>query len=336
MKSKTIYIFSAMLIATIFAVGVALWIGPTPIPLKSIVIILGKFFSASSDKPLGTDALILLQIRLPRILLAFTVGAGLACVGAIYQGLLGNPLADPYILGSSSGAALGASTAMVLGFFGIWIIPVFAFAGSCLALIIVYVLARSENRLPLQTLLLSGVIVNAFLFALVMFLLSFAGKDSSHILMWLLGSLSSATPSVTAITAVITAAGIIIASFFAWEINIISLGEEKAQQLGVDTEKTKKYLLIVTSLIVGAVVSASGLIGFVGLIVPHMVRILTGHDQRKLIPCSIFAGGIFLIMCDTFARTALQPRELPVGVITALCGAPFFLYLLKSSGKRHG
>lgn len=335
MKRKTIYFFIVLILLSCAAVVCALLIGPAELTLRRIIKILLSLFSNLGSYQADTEALILIQIRLPRVLLAFAVGAGLACVGAVYQGLLGNPLADPYILGSSSGAALGASCAMVIGWGGMLLLPMSAFTGSCVALILVYLLARTGTKLPLQTLLLSGVVVNAFLFALVMFLLSCAGKDSGHILMWLLGTLSSATPMLSVLTAGVVCAGTLLLALHAWEINLISLGEEKAVQLGVNIEKTKTVLLCITSCIVGVVVSASGLIGFVGLIVPHIVRLIIGPDQRTLIPASFFTGGIFLVICDTISKSIIQPQELPVGVITALCGAPFFLYLLKTTGKQN-
>ncbi|MBD3271293.1 MAG: iron chelate uptake ABC transporter family permease subunit [Elusimicrobia bacterium] len=335
-RLHTSILFLILFAGALASIMIALTTGPADISmLECFLIVFNRIKNISTDIN-ETAQTIILSIRLPRVMLAFIVGAGLACVGSVYQSILSNPLADPYILGTSSGAALGASIAMIMGISNMLIVPTAAFTGSCIALILVYLLARTGNRLPMQTLLLAGVVVNAFLFALVMFILSYAGRDSGLILMWLLGSLSATEPRVTAITFVFIFVSFILLLRYSWHINIISLGDDKAVQLGVNTEKLKKITLILTSLIVGASVSAAGLIGFVGLIIPHTMRFFTGPNQQKLLPASLLGGGILLVLCDTLARSLISPQELPVGVLTALCGAPFFLYILKTSRIKHG
>jgi iron complex transport system permease protein len=279
---------------------------------------------------------IIFKVRLPRILLGAIVGAGLAVSGAVFQGLLRNPLADPYILGTSSGAALGVTLGLLLGLGPVvFSLPVFAFIFSLLALILVYNIAGGySGRIQLQVLLLAGVIVSAFLASLVMLLMSLAKRETFEVIFWLMGNLGETNYAFIEIAGGLVAIGSGLVYLFARDLNIISLGEDKAQYLGIETEKVKKILFIVTSLIIGAVVSISGMIGFVGLIIPHMVRLIVGPDHRILIPASGLAGAIFLIICDTLARTIAAPIEIPVGVITALFGAPFFVFLLIRQRKK--
>lgn len=321
-------LFLAICLVIVFVLGI--FIGSSFISPLKILKILGMKFLGSSPT---WETAIIWEIRLPRILFGFIVGAGLGCVGAVFQGLLGNPLADPYILGSSSGAGLGASLAILSGWGTIFVIPGSAFIGSLLALVLVYSLAKVKGTLPLERLLLSGVIVNTFLFALIIFLLALAKKQSGEIFFWLLGSLSGIEWPLLVLITIITILGVGCLQLFAWELNIISLSEDKAACLGVDIERIKKVVFILSSLVIGAVVSVSGLIGFVGLIIPHIIRLFVGPDHRFLLVGSALGGGIFLVVSDTIARTIFSPAELPVGIVTAIFGAPFFLYLLR---KRNG
>ncbi len=280
----------------------------------------------------------ILGLRAGRILLALTVGGGLSVAGVILQGLMRNPLCEPYVLGISSGAALGAViSTIVLGvqsFLGLSALPIWAFLGAVAAFIVVYRISEVNGRIPIQNLLLTGVIVGAVLSSVVIFLVSFSDKEYLHTVMWwLLGNLQIFDMKLLLSVMVIVITAVVLAALNSRELNAISLGEEEAAHLGVDIEKTKKRLFIIASVITGAAVSAAGMIGFVGLIVPHFVRLLIGANHRAVIPVSFIAGGAFLIFCDFIARMVMVPAEVPVGVITALCGGPFFLYLLRKRSR---
>jgi len=282
---------------------------------------------------LGTSAVIMLHIRLPRVLMGFLVGGSLASVGVALQALLRNPLADPYVLGVSSGAALGASLAMLFGIGTtlalLPVLPLFGFAGGLLSLVVIYRLAQSQGRLPIHSLLLAGVILNAILTAFIMFITSIMEPNRSAGLMaWLMGSLTAPGYAMLAVFAVYAAGGTALLLQKAQTLNVLTLGEETARSLGIETERIKKRLFILTALLTGAVVSVSGMIGFVGMVVPHAVRMVVGSDHRLLLPASALVGGTFLVVSDTIARTILAPTEIPVGIVTALTGGPFFLYLL--------
>jgi iron complex transport system permease protein len=285
---------------------------------------------AASDTA-ATAQLILVHIRLPRILLGFLVGGCLAAVGAGMQALLRNPLADPYVLGISSGAALGAATAVLLKFGSVLpaAVPLCAFGGSLLALLVLYRLAVSYGHLAVHTLLLGGVIVSALCSALIMFLTSLADPARAfQIIAWLMGTLSAPDYHTMGWLALCLLAGHVLLFREARALNLLTMGEESARSMGVDVEWVKRRIFVVTALLVGVVVSVSGLIGFVGMVVPHAVRMVVGADHRLLLPASALAGGALLVAADTVARVIVSPAELPVGMVTALVGAPFFLYLL--------
>ena len=281
----------------------------------------------------GTLETIITEIRLPRVILAGMVGAALAAAGATYQGLFRNPLADPYLIGVAQGAALGA----VIGFslpnagqgsiFGI--VPLLAFIGALTSTAIVYSLARVGKTLPTTTLILAGVALGALLGSIVSYLIISSGERIHGVLFWLMGSFSLSQWSEVRLALPYIAAGIIVLLLYARPLNIMQLDEEQAQQLGINVEKLKIVLLAAATLITAAAVSFVGTIGFVGIIIPHAVRMIWGADHRFLLPLSILTGAIFLILADLIARTVLAPTEIPIGVITALCGAPFFLYLLR-------
>jgi len=280
---------------------------------------------------------ILLQIRVPRVLLAAAVGSSLAVSGSVFQGLFRNPMADPYVIGISSGAALGAVFAMLGGFNlvfgGFGAVPLFAFFGGIVTILLVYSMARVGRAVPVMTLLLAGIAVSAFLSALVSLLTYFAGEKLHQVIFWLMGGLGGATWQQVKVMLPYAFVGYLAVSIFSRELNAMLLGEETASHLGVDTEKVKKILLIGASLLVAAAVSTSGIIGFVGLVVPHFVRLVAGPDHRFLIPASAVLGGTLLIATDMLARVIIAPTELPVGIITALIGAPMFVYLLKKRKK---
>lgn len=278
------------------------------------------------------EELILFSVRLPRIIFAGIVGASLSLGGVIFQAILRNPLADPYILGISGGSALGAIIGIVIGAGSFYLgIPLLAFLGALTTVFLVFIVAGSA-RGPLQdnTLLLSGVVVNAFFSAAILFFLSVVNSMELHsITFWLMGDLSRASAKEIGIAAVCLMAGFILLYGQARKLNLIVQGEDTAEHLGVHIERTKQWLLILTSLIISVAVSLAGIIGFVGIMVPHFMRLVFGSDHRLLLPVSALFGASFLIVADTAARVVLAPAELPVGVITALCGAPYFIFLLK-------
>ncbi len=278
------------------------------------------------------EATIILQIRLPRIILGMLVGAALGIAGTAMQGLFKNPMADPYIMGISSGAALGAIFTIVFGLtiFGMYTIPLIAFVGAVAAIFLVYNIASVRGKLPVSTLLLAGIAVTLFLSAIISFLMYTAGEKLHGIVFWLMGGLWGRNWNHVMMAFPFICFGSILIYIFARDLNVILLGEEPAQHLGIEVEALKKIIILSTSLITAAAVSVSGIIGFVGLVIPHIMRILVGPDHRVLLPSSALVGGIFLIWADTLARTIIAPTEIPVGIITALFGAPFFIYLLRT------
>jgi iron complex transport system permease protein len=289
-------------------------------------------------EPSGAAGDIVLRVRLPRVLLAALVGASLAVAGAIFQALLRNPLADPFVLGVSGGAALGGIAALSLGGslgWGYAAVPPAAFAGAFATAILLFGIAGVRGRLSATHLLLTGVVFNAFASAAIVFLASLAGlTEGASIFLWLIGSLSAARVDAAPWVALFLAAGLVCALPLARSLNLLTLGDDAASQLGTDVERDKRILLLATSLMVGAAVSVAGLVGFVGLIVPHLLRLVIGPDHRLLIPSAALSGAAFLVLCDTLARTVLGGRELPVGAITALAGGPLFLWLLRRQGQR--
>ncbi|MFA6356381.1 MAG: iron ABC transporter permease [Candidatus Omnitrophota bacterium] len=317
---KTAVILVSLLLAAAF---ISLYSGPAKI---------GLF------EPLNTMSRQILYMRLFRIMLAVLVGGGLSVAGVILQGLLRNPLCEPYVLGISSGASVGAVASIVLGaagtFIGLGILPIWAFAGAAVTFFIVYRTAEVSGRVPMQNLLLTGVIAGALLSSIVIFIVSFSQQETLHsIIWWLLGNLQIFDGGLLFFVAVMVVAGTAAAYIFSNELNAFALGEEEAAHIGVDIERMKMVLFLTASMITGAAVSAAGMIGFVGLIVPHFMRMIVGPDHKILIPSSFLAGGIFLLVCDTAARTLMPPAEIPVGVITAVFGAPFFIYMLRKKSR---
>jgi len=281
--------------------------------------------------------IIIWDIRLPRVLLAGTVGMGLAVAGATYQGLFRNPLADPYLIGVAQGAALGAVIGFLMPVAGLGatygLIPALAFAGALASVMMVYSLARVGKMLPVSTLILAGVALGALLGAIVAYLTITSGSVMRSIVFWLSGSFALSQWSELQVVLPIVLAGSVFIMAFGRPLNIMQLDEEQAQQLGVNVERLKVVLLIVSTLITAAAVSFVGIIGFVGIIVPHAVRLIWGPDHRFLLPLSMLCGAIFLILGDLLARTLMAPTEIPIGVITAMAGAPFFLYLLRRKAR---
>ncbi|MDO9592405.1 MAG: iron chelate uptake ABC transporter family permease subunit [Erysipelotrichaceae bacterium] len=298
--------------------------------LLSKVPLIGASVDLSEIKP--SHISILLKIRLPRILLSALIGSALSVSGVAYQGIFKNPMADPFVLGISSGAALGATFVIVtgakFGILGLSSISVGAFAGALAAAFTVYNIGRIGNRTPVVTLLLAGIAVNYFLSSMISIVMSFNRDRMENIVFWTMGSVTTATWMQIAVALVPILLGTAYLLTCARDLNALALGEDSAKGLGVDSEKAKKTILIVASIVTASAVSVSGIIGFVGLIIPHVVRILSGPDHRTLLPFSILTGAIFLVLSDTLARTLVVPAELPIGIITSVFGAPYFLYLL--------
>lgn len=331
-----------LLAILLFTVGIAVSWGSGGLSVTDVWRILfgrlpGMAQWVGTDWPQSAETIVW-QIRMPRIVLAALVGAALSVAGAIFQGVLRNPLADPYILGVSSGAALGAAIVIFFGveyaWVGRWTLPLVAFLGGCLTLLLVFSIARGNGHKPMETLILAGVIVQAFLGAVLSLLIALSHDQLQKIIYWMLGSVALLDWREAWVMIPYLLVGLLVAMFYSRELNILALGERTASHTGVAVVRTRIILLIVASLLTGAAVAIAGVIGFVGLVVPHMLRLLIGSDHRVLVPLSVLAGAVFMIWADTFARLVLSPRELPVGVLTACVGAPLFAYLLQRRANR--
>jgi iron complex transport system permease protein len=324
------WLLFAMCCVVVAAGAIAVTFGSIAIPLETLLHIVAAKFPGSAIARTWTPSweTIVFDIRLPRVVLAGLVGSALATAGATYQGLLRNPLADPYLIGVSAGAGLGATIAIVFGFA---LIPLLAFVGALGATSLIYALARAGGRTTPTTLILAGVALSAFLSAITSFLM-FQGESAfrtHQVVAWMLGSFALSSWQSVAAMLPYLGIGWFVLLLNARALNVLQLGDTQAQQLGVPVERVTMTLVASASLITAAAVATSGIIGFAGLIVPHAVRLVWGPDHRFLLPMSALVGAAFLIIVDTFARTLLSPGELPVGILTAFCGAPFFLYLLR-------
>jgi len=317
-------------------VAAAVGVGAVPISPSELLRVLGLAPGSGSTADPVKEAIIF-QLRLPRVVAATLVGASLAVAGAAFQALFRNPMADPYVIGVSSGASLGATLAMLLAldfrFLGIGAVPVLAFAAALVTVVLVYHLAKTGHVVSTFTLLLAGIAVGSFLSALVSLVVYFSGERLHQVVFWLMGGFGGANWSYVqvAVPYFVLGAGVIV--FHARELNLLLLGEETAGYLGVEVERAKKLILAGATLLTATAVSTGGVIGFVGLVVPHAVRLIGGPDHRFLIPASALAGATLMVAADALARTVLAPTELPVGVITALAGGPFFLYVLRNRKK---
>ena len=310
-------------------------------PTKSLVVLsavtvavaLGAVFLGPVGWP---DAYILLNVRAPRVLLGFLVGCGLAGAGAVFQGVLSNPLADPFILGTSSAATVGVMLANLLGWRNYYALYFMALGCALASIALVYRIAQTNGKTPIQTMVLGGVIVSLFLNALVFVFFSIFYRESFTVLFYLLGTLTSGDLKLISISGVIIAVGFSVSWMLSRELNALTQGEETAFHLGIEVESVKKILFAAASAMTAASVAVAGMIGFVGLVVPHLMRMIVGPDHRYLIPAATLGGASVLILTDAAARTLVPPLEIPVGALTALLGAPYFLYLLqrkKSAGE---
>ncbi|MFJ7407862.1 MULTISPECIES: FecCD family ABC transporter permease [unclassified Lysinibacillus] len=329
--SKTVFAYVTAITLLIVSIWCGVSIGSVHIPLE-------VFWNKAADE---TAANILWKIRLPRVLLAGLVGASLAIAGAAFQGLLKNPLADPYTLGVSSGASVGAVMTLFFGIsipvVGLYALPTLSMIGAVLTMVAVMSFARIVDRsLKMETLILTGVIFSSFLGSLISLMIALSGEELRQVIGWLLGSVSMrGWPYVQMITPFV-----VIGSVILWtqrrELNVLLYGEERAKHLGVNVKRSKYLILVGGSMLTGAAVAVSGTIGFVGLVVPHMTRMIWGSDHRHLLPLSFLNGATLLIICDLVARTIIIPRELPIGVITAFIGAPVFSYIFYKQRRSKG
>jgi iron complex transport system permease protein len=330
---KVLTVVALLGVVWLVTVVAATLIGPVPV---SITRLLAGWQTTSSA---SVDYVIVFETRLPRVLLASVVGGSLGAVGAAFQALLRNPLASPHILGVSGGAAVAGIAALILAgsgsFHSAATIPAAAFAGAVVSTFLIHNLARVGGRVHPFSLLLVGVIFNAVCAAVIMLVNALGDFYQSHgVLFWIMGNLSTQSYLLVVAIAVYTLVGIVWLMTHAHHMNLLSLGDEAAAQLGVDVDRTTREVFVAAALMVGVVVSVSGMIGFVGLIVPHTLRLLLGSDHRLLLPASVIGGAIFLVWADTIARTILGPTELPVGVVTAVCGGPVFIWLLRRESRR--
>ncbi len=276
------------------------------------------------------------NLRMPRIVLSALVGAALSVCGAAYQSVFRNPLTDPYVLGISSGASLGAAIAILLGLEAYLLgVGACALVSGLLTILVIYRIASIGNRMHTTTLLLTGVCITFLMSALISFLMVLRQDKMDSIIFWTMGSFASASWTDVAIVAPVVAVGIGVVLYHCRDLNLLLAGSETAKSLGVEVERVKKVLLLATTLMVAFCVSTCGVIGFVGLVVPHCIRLVSGPDNRRIVPYAIVVGALFLLMCDTMARTLLMPAELPVGSLTALVGAPLFIYLLYKNKKNY-
>ncbi len=322
-KSKDIIIIIGLIIVLLVSSLLALAFGSIKIDFMNII----------SRDLRSVEETIIYKIRLPRLLVAGGVGLALAVAGVIFQGLFKNVMADPYIIGISSGASLGAVIAITCGlnfyWYGISGITCLSFLGALISLLFVYQFAKINGKVPIQTLLLAGVAISFLLSALVSLLMILDSNSLQKVFYWLMGSLAGASWLDVKLIYPGIIIGFIIVYFFSQELNILLLGEESAYYLGVEVETIKLILLVVATLLTSLAVSISGVIGFIGLIIPHSLRLVVGANHKVLLPVAALGGASFLIIADTISRILLAPTEIPVGIVTALCGAPFFLYLLR-------
>lgn len=353
---KWTLILVAMVLALILVTVAATGLGPAPIGMDKVALII--ISDAVSKIPVLSDHVhitktwtdgeqsIILLVRLPRVILGLLVGATLAMAGVAAQAIFKNPMADPYILGVSSGAACGAALTIVVGLgtlslslgtsalsVSIGAIQFGAFAGGILAAFLVFNIARVGTKVPVETLILSGIAVSAFFSAVTSFLMYVSGHTLNQIVYWIMGALWNSSWNNITMLAPLTLIGGFIIIAYSRDLNVLLLGDEAAAHLGTSVSRLKWGMLAITSIIAAAAVSVSGIIGFVGLIIPHIMRLIVGPDHRILVPSSILMGAMFLTAADTFSRMIIQPTELPVGIITALVGAPFFIYLLMRKKK---
>jgi iron complex transport system permease protein len=304
--------------------------------LISVIPGIRNLINISSINP--QDFKVIFDIRLPRILVSILVGIALSGSGVIFQGIFRNPMADPYIIGVSAGAAFGATIGLLFAgnikIISLSATSIFAFLGAIGTTFLIYNISKIKGKISVLTLLLSGVALSSLLSSIISFIMIYRTHDLAKIYFWIMGGLANSSWTNFLIIMPVIIIIMIISAFFMRDLNVMSLGDERANQLGVQTEKIKQILLILASIMAAAAVSVSGIIGFIGLITPHIMRIIIGPDHKILYPAASISGGIVLLLSDTIARTILSPREIPVGIITSIIGVPFFIYLLIKSKRQ--
>ena len=320
MRYKPYRFFPLIILICIFAVLAGLMVGSTSHSWRDLLSI-------------GHDPI--LQLRAARVALALVVVMGLGASGVALQAILRNPLAEPYLLGTSSGAGLGAILAIMFGLTSL-MLPAAAFAGAIISILLVYAIAQEHGRISVQSLILSGVIIGITLSGIIVFLSSISSQRVIHGMMWwLLGNLEVYDMGLLSMIAAVVIVGVTLLMFLSRDLNAITLGEDEALHLGVDCNRLKKWVFVLTALVTGAIVSVSGLIGFVGLIVPHTMRLIVGPNHKVLLPATCIASGAFLVICDMLSRTLFSPTEIPIGVMTSFIGTPIFIILLKQKLPQH-
>lgn len=328
-------VYVVLCVALAFALLAGIGFGAVSLSPAEILASLGRGISGTMQ---GTRDALVVDVRLPRVILAALVGACLAGAGVLYQALFRNPLADPYILGVSSGAGLGTIIVFVATAEATWLryagVPLGAFAGAALTIMLVSRLAAARGRIDVASLLLAGVAISYTLAALTSFIMVFARESMTAVVFWMMGGLSGSSWGYVVAVVPMFILGMIVPVVDRRSLNLMLLGDDRAGQLGVDVERLKRRVLVSGSLLVAAAVAVSGLIGFVGLMVPHMVRLVIGPDHRTLVPVSVLAGATVMVLADLAARVVLAPVEIPVGIVTALTGGPFFVWLLVRGDDR--
>lgn len=333
-KRRAVLTIVGLVVALVLAMLAGVALGAVPVPPEEVI---GAVSRALTGHGSSLADAVVVELRLPRVLLAALVGASLALAGVLYQALFRNPLADPYVLGVSSGAGLGATLALTV--FGTSFaaraagVPLGAFVGATLTMLLVVRLASRRGRMDPTSLLLAGIAISYTLSAITSFVLVFERQTMTSVVFWMMGGLGNRTWGHVAMLATMLAAGALVPVLYSRELDLMLLGDERAGQLGVRVERFKLLALGAASLVVAGAVSVSGLIGFVGLMMPHMMRLVVGPRHRLLLPASVLAGAIALVLADLLARTVLAPVEIPVGIVTALAGGPFFVWLLVRSER---
>ena len=324
--TRWLIILLLLIIAVFISMAISISVGELSISLFDIPEILKK-----GDTSM--EYTILKKIRLPRIFLGFAVGGALSLAGAILQGIYRNPLVEPYTLGISGGAALGVTVAIVFGLtisIGAMILPISGFFGSLLIIFLVYTFSIQKGRLNTNNMLLTGVMISFIASSIMMLLMAITSTENLHgIIFWIMGSLDEPNENLIKFAFISAITGLVFSFFFVKQLNALRLGEEKARHLGINSELAIRVLFIISSLLTGISVAVAGIIGFVGLIIPHLMRLFVGNDYRILLLSSFLGGGAFLILCDTLARVIIAPNELPVGVITGIIGGAIFVVVLR-------
>ncbi len=341
MRHKPFLAIGILFLLLVVVLLVATSLGTVSIPAIDIASIALKhaFGISTGARWSDTQEVIVWQLRLPRVFGAALVGAALATAGVLFQGLLRNPIADPYLLGTSGGAALAATIALLLpvsvGILGFTLVPVAAFVGALVSVMIVYQIARVGAHTPITTLLLAGFAIGSMMAAAMSFLMLMNQNTLQRVVLWTMGGISASGWDTLRVVTPLILIGAAAAFAVTNDLNAFLLGEEQAAALGVAVERQKFIIITIGALLTGTAVAISGLVGFVGLIVPHIVRLVLGPDHRLLLPASFLSGAIFLVLADLLARMVLSPSEIPLGVVTAIIGAPFFIYLLRQAKREY-